>query len=131
MIKNILIRRKESETYLATVRKHRWSLQVAMKEDKMCSFQPALWPSSAEESKPGRCRCLSFLLIYFLSFYLSRFSFYIDILYRNVTHLDLCMDKVGLGNHPSLSWVFPLVQVVWLLGSAPARWVPHCSCEGT
>ena len=50
MIKNILIRRKESNTYLATVRRHRWSLQVAMKEDKMCSFQPALWPSSAEES---------------------------------------------------------------------------------
>ena len=49
MIKNILIKRKESDTYLATVRRHRWSLQVAMIEDKMCSFQPALWPSSAEE----------------------------------------------------------------------------------
>ena len=24
-------------------------LQVAIKEDKMCSFQPGLWPSSAEE----------------------------------------------------------------------------------
>ena len=49
MIKNILIGRKESDTYLATVRRHCWSLQVAMKEDKMCSFQPALWSSSAEE----------------------------------------------------------------------------------
>ena len=48
LIKNILIRRKESDTYLATVRRPR-SLQVAMKEDKMCSFQPALWPSSAED----------------------------------------------------------------------------------
>ena len=50
--KNILIRRKESDTYLATVRRHCWSLQVAMKEYKICSFQPALWPSSAEESLP-------------------------------------------------------------------------------
>ena len=49
MITNILIRRKEGDTYLATVRRHHWSLQVTMKEDKMCSFQPALWPSSAEE----------------------------------------------------------------------------------
>ena len=42
MIKNILIRRKESDAYLATVR-------VVMKVDKMCSFQPALWLSSADE----------------------------------------------------------------------------------
>ena len=48
MIK-IIIRRKESDIYLATVRRHHWSLQVTMKEDKMCNFQPALWPSSAEE----------------------------------------------------------------------------------
>ena len=51
IIKNILIRRKESDIYLATVRRHRWSLQVTMKEDKMCCFQPALWPSSAEEKE--------------------------------------------------------------------------------
>ena len=49
MIKNMLIRRKESDTYLDTVGRHRWSLQVAMKVDKMCSFQPVHWPSSAEE----------------------------------------------------------------------------------
>ena len=49
MIKNILTRRKESDTYLATVSRHRWSRQITMKVDKMCSFQPALWPSSAEE----------------------------------------------------------------------------------
>ena len=48
-IKNILIRRKESDIYLATVSRHRSSMQVAMKIDKMCSFQQALWPSSAEE----------------------------------------------------------------------------------
>ena len=51
------------------------------------SFQPALWLSSAIDlngslrysdvykRKSGRCRSLSFILKYFLSFYLSRFSF--------------------------------------------------------
>ena len=48
MIENILTRRKESDTYLDTVSRHRWSLQIAMKVDKMCSFQPTLWRSSAE-----------------------------------------------------------------------------------
>ena len=56
MIKNILIRRKESDTYLATVSRNRWSQQIAMKVDKMCSVQPALW-----------------------SINFSRFSFYITI----------------------------------------------------
>ena len=45
----ILTRKKESDNYLATVSRHRWSRQIAMKVDKMCSFQPALWPSSAKE----------------------------------------------------------------------------------
>ena len=30
MIKNILTRRKESDTYLATVGRHRWSRQIAI-----------------------------------------------------------------------------------------------------
>ena len=47
--KNKLIRRKESDTYLTTVSRHCWSLQVTMKVDKMSNFQAALWPSSAEE----------------------------------------------------------------------------------
>jgi hypothetical protein len=34
MIKNILKRKKESDTYLATVRRHRWSRQI-MKIDKI------------------------------------------------------------------------------------------------
>ena len=42
----MLTRRKESETYLATVSRHRWSPQIAMKVDKVCSLQPALRPSS-------------------------------------------------------------------------------------
>ena len=49
MIKIILKRRKESDTYLAADRRHRRSTQIAMKVDKVCSFQPALRPSSAEE----------------------------------------------------------------------------------
>ena len=43
MIKNMLTRRKESDTYLATVSRHRWSRQITMKVDKL----PEL--SSAEE----------------------------------------------------------------------------------
>ena len=43
----MLKRRKESDTYLAADRRHRWNMQIAMKVDKVCSFQPALWPSSA------------------------------------------------------------------------------------
>ena len=49
MIKNMLPRRKESDTYLANVSTDHWSQQIAMKVEKMCSFQPTLWPSSAEE----------------------------------------------------------------------------------
>ena len=45
----MLTRRKESDTYLATVSRHSRSPQIAMKVDKVCSFQPALRPSSAEE----------------------------------------------------------------------------------
>ena len=45
----MLKRRKESETYLAADSIHRQSPQITMKVDKGCSFQPALWPSSAEE----------------------------------------------------------------------------------
>ena len=47
MIKNVLTRRKGSDTYLAAVSRHRWSTQIAMKVDKVSSFLPALRPSSA------------------------------------------------------------------------------------
>ena len=33
--KNMLTRRKESDTYLVTVSRHRWTWQIAMKVDKM------------------------------------------------------------------------------------------------
>ena len=45
----MLTRRKESDTYLATISRHRWSLQITMKVDKVSSFQLALRSSSAEE----------------------------------------------------------------------------------
>ena len=49
MIKILLNRRKESGTYLAADRRHRRSTQIAMKVDKVCSFQLALRPPSAEQ----------------------------------------------------------------------------------
>ena len=45
----MLERRKESDTYLATDSRHCWNPQIAMKVDKVYSFQPALRPSSTEE----------------------------------------------------------------------------------
>ena len=47
----MLTRKKERNTYLAAVSRHHWSAQIAMKVDKMCSFQPALRPLSAEEEE--------------------------------------------------------------------------------
>ena len=38
MIKIMLKRRKESDTYLAADRRHRRTTQIAMKVDKVCSF---------------------------------------------------------------------------------------------
>ena len=35
MIKNMLTKRKESDTYLATVSRHRWSRKITIKIDKM------------------------------------------------------------------------------------------------
>ena len=49
MIKNVLKRRKECGTYLATARGRRWRVKMTMKVKKVCSHQRALRPSSAEE----------------------------------------------------------------------------------
>ena len=51
MIKNMLKRRKESDTYLATSYRHRWSAQMTMKKDNL--LEPALWLSSAGEEESG------------------------------------------------------------------------------
>jgi len=50
-IYKMLTRRKESNTYLATDSRHRRRTQIVMKVDQVCSFQPALWPPSAEEEE--------------------------------------------------------------------------------
>ena len=51
MIKNMLKRRKESETYLDTFCGHRWSAQMTIKKEIInWSFQIVLWFSSGEES---------------------------------------------------------------------------------
>ena len=39
------VKKKERERHLPGYdSRHCWSLQIAMKVDKVCSFQPALWP---------------------------------------------------------------------------------------
>ena len=45
----MLTRKKESDAYLASDSRHHRSPQIAMKLDKVCSFQSALQPSSIEE----------------------------------------------------------------------------------
>jgi hypothetical protein len=47
--KNYVKKKEKSATYLAADRRHRRSTQIVMKVDKVCSFQSALGPSSAEE----------------------------------------------------------------------------------
>ena len=46
MIRNVLKRRREYGTYLATARRHRRRIKM-QKRDELRSFQPALRPSSA------------------------------------------------------------------------------------
>jgi hypothetical protein len=45
MVKNMLRRRKESDTYLAAVCRHRWNRQITMKTDKILQSS-----TSADES---------------------------------------------------------------------------------
>ena len=96
--KNILIRRKESDTYLATVRRHRWSLQVAMKEYKIlssfivtCRLQRCLLTVARKVS-------LSFLLI---NIFLIILPFQVFLLYwyfphMYVWHLERKIRKITL-----------------------------------
>ena len=48
LIRNVLTRRREYGTYLATARRHRRRMKM-QKRDELRSFQPALRPSSAVE----------------------------------------------------------------------------------
>ena len=110
MQKNILKLREESDSYLTHVCRYHWSRQISMKVHGVGTLSQQhgfhqLYSSTADEShsvgsklllhplssrfvccsnvyrrESGRCHSLSFMLIYFLTFYLSRFSFHIDIL---------------------------------------------------
>ena len=81
-------RRKESGTYLATDSRQCWRVQMTMKNDEGRSagwklhfiyhFSSSVLSSDVYGQYPGRCRSLSFFLTHFLSFHLSRFSFYIN-----------------------------------------------------
>ena len=51
MIRNVLKRRRECGTYLATARRHRRRLKM-QKRDESRSFQPALRPSSDDLTRP-------------------------------------------------------------------------------
>ena len=48
MIRNVLTRRRDDGTYLATARRHRRRIKM-QKRDELRSFQLALRPSSAVE----------------------------------------------------------------------------------
>ena len=48
MIRNVLTRRREYGTYLATARRHRRRIKM-QKRDELRSFQSTLWLSSAVE----------------------------------------------------------------------------------
>ena len=47
--RKVLKGRKYNGTYLANIRRHRWSVKMTMKKNIKWSFQPAQWLSSAEE----------------------------------------------------------------------------------
>ena len=83
MIKNMLKRRKESGTYLATD-----------SSDVHCQL-------------PGRCRSLSFFLTFFLSFYLSRFSFYIKIPFSGHSKVIDLVQVTGLKGFVDLTKKIP------------------------
>ena len=76
LITNMLKWRKESDTYLTTVCRHRWSRQITTKVDKLPELSAnTICSSDVYRHESGRCRSLSFILTYFLSFHL-----YINIL---------------------------------------------------
>ena len=80
MIRNVLTRRREYSTYLATACRHRRRLKMQKRDQLMKAAVPAesyvIHLSSASlvscdvyGQQPGRCRTLSSLLIHFLSLY--------------------------------------------------------------
>ena len=104
MIKIMLKGRKQSDTYLAIIRRHRWSAQMTMKKNIKWSFQPAQWLSSALICALQRClRIIARqVLLYFLNF---NIIFIIKF---------LCALLVYLCFHPETSsffWCFPFLYL--------------------
>ena len=112
IVKNILKRKEESDTYLTHVCRHHWSRKSSMKymEQELSAYTMAFiscrsrlqlikatvqaesyfhrlissssfCSSDVYRHESGICRSLLFFFKYFLSFYLSRFFFYINTLY--------------------------------------------------
>ena len=65
MIKNILIRRKESDTYLATVSRHRWSSWITMKKDEPSSTEEEGSSSSADEGHSAGWKLQYFIFFHY------------------------------------------------------------------
>ena len=89
MIKNILKWRKESDTYLTHVCRHRWSKHSV--GWKLLNHPLSLWSvrsSDVYRHESGRCHSLPFILKYFLS------SFFIII-------------KFGSDSEPNSRWFAP------------------------
>ena len=118
MIKDILKRREESDTYLTHVCRHRWSRKISMKVDGVEAFSLKL--------KSGRCRSLLIILKYFLSFHLSRFSQW----YIYIKCVCLCVRGQNLNStklsRPWLPWEFFIIRKVCVvrLGTEPVTsWI--------
>ena len=96
MIKNIFKRREERDTYLTNVSRHRWSRQIMMKLDTVV-FVVYLYSWWKPQCFIVIClleRCLQ-------TFYLCRFSFYINI-FLVITFITSFI-QLGLG------WYWPLL----------------------
>ena len=63
MIKHILKRKEESDTYLTHDCRYRWSRQITIKVDELGS----VCSSDVYRRESGRCRSLPFILKYALS----------------------------------------------------------------
>ena len=106
MIKNILIRRKESDTYLANVSRHRWSTQIRMKNDEILQLSTSLHqlksslvflfyqisPSSSAVCRHDLRRYDSFLL------YLAIFLFLYDVSLLENNHMTINKSIVIIKN---------------------------------
>ena len=128
-----------------------WKLQCWLKAPEICLL--SLWSVSSSDvywHESGRCHSLSFILIFFLLFYLSRFSFCVNVSHtlflsfscdhwlalKNLNLLDLKWIPVNCARHglsprflnfPSSAWgVFWCISINIVMFSSIA-----CGKEGT